>query len=407
MVYRLGADCLADIACRSGNRVALSIASRVDPGNARVLYGLALKSHYSLKRPELDKAICLYKLALGRDPFYAQAWYQMALACRLAGKNSDAGDDMARYEMLRGTYEADLWNIGVFRLDGGQEDLAAAAFRRCIELRPDSEAGVSGLFLLMNTPQSYMAEKVLPRTAEAYSGYMDYLLGSRRTDDALSFFRLSSGFVSPDRLASLCRLLIADRRSEEAWDFWRQFLGGAREAGVGGPGAGDPVMINGGFERPVGAEDETCFGWRARRGPGLDLSYDGNVRAEGKRSLHIAFDGRREPGFWLWQYIRVKPDSSYELKAEIRTRNVITAGGIYLEVWNQACGGYYARTAALRGTADWREMQLEFKTPMGCRLLKAGILRQEALKLDLQAPSDVWVDDVRISPFPPPAELKK
>ena len=401
IVYRLSADFLADIACRSGGRSALEIASSGAPGNARVLYELALKSHYSLASPGLDKAIGLYRRAVGRDPFYAPAWYQMALACRLAGKNRDADAAISRYEMLRNSYEADLWNIGIFRLEAGEEDQAAACFRRCIELSPDSEAGVAGLFLIMNTPQNYMVQKVLPRTTEAYSGYMDYLLGSGMANEALSFFRLSQGLVSADRSASLCRLLISGGRYDEAWDFWRRFLGGAGSTGIGGMADGGTVIINGGFEGPLEEREETCFGWMARQERGFDFSYDGNIRTGGKRSLHIRFDGSRGPGLWLWQYIRVVPNRSYELKADIRTRGIKTASGIYLEVRSRACGGYHERSAALRGTGDWRKLSLAFRAPDGCRLLKAGIARDSALKLDQPAPSDAWVDDIRISVLPP------
>ncbi len=390
IIYRLGADAMADMACRSGNSLALKIASFTSPGDARVCYNLALKGQYSLKRPEPDRAIGLYRLAVLRDPLYARAWYQMALACRLSGRHRDAGAAISRYEELRGTYGQDLWDIGIFRLEDGEEDRAAADFKRCIELRPGAVAGVSGLFLLLNTPQGYMAEKVLPRTSVAYNGYIDYLLGSDMADSALSFLRFSHGLVGLDRKAALCRLLLAQGRIDEALDFWRHLPGG------GDCGSG-PAMANGGFERPLGKRADACFGWVAQDGPGFTLSYDGSRRTEGKRSLHVRFNGHRGQGFLLWQYIIVAPARSYELKADIRTKNVVTASGIRLEVWSQACRGYYARSPQLRGTGRWRELSVAFQAPRGCRLLKAGIARDGPLKLDRTDRSDLWIDNVRVS----------
>ncbi len=410
IIYRLGADVLADIACGSGNSVALKMASSADPGDAAVVYDLALKSHYSLTKPDLDRAIGLYRRAVGRDPFYAPAWYQMALACRLAGRDREAGEAIKRYEFLGRSYAADLWNIGVFRLGAGEADRAAACFKRCIELDPESERGISGLYLLMNTPQSYIAEKVLPRTKRAFSGHLDYLLGSGRADDALSFFRLAgSAGIGKEPItravsACLCRQLIAEGRYDEAWDFWRAVLGGVKYADAGGTGDGKTIIVNGGFEEPIAESREACFGWMARRQPGLEFSYGGNTgrhgRHEGGRGIHIRFDGRSGLGLQLSQYVRAAPNRSYELKADIRTENIITASGIYLEVRSRACGGYYARSEALRGTGDWRVLSLVFKIPPGCRIFRAGIARDAALELDPRAQSDIWIDNVSISAFP-------
>ncbi len=390
IIYRLGADAMADIAYRSGNRLALKIAAFAS-GDAPVSYKMALKDQYSLRGPKLGEAIGLYRRAVLRDPLYARAWYQLALACRLSGRYPDASGAIARYEALRGTYERDLWDIGIFRLEAGEEDRAAAAFKRCIELRPDAVAGVSGLSLLLNIPQGYMVKKVLPRTSRAYNGYMDYLLESGMADPALSFYRLSRGLVGRERRAALCRLLLAQRRYDEAWDFWRN------SPDAGGKGMPGTVVINGGFERPISETADACFGWIVPDGRGFAFSYDGSERTQGKRSLHVRFSGRRGPGFMLWQYMMVSPGRSYELKADIKTRNVITASGVYLEVWSRACGGYYERSPQLRGTGQWRELSANFRAPRGCRLLRAAIVRDAPLKLDHTGRSDMWVDNVRVS----------
>ncbi len=401
VICRLGADALAGLACGPGNRIALNFAYHASYGNAEVLYNLALRNHYSLTKPEPGRAVRLYRLAVGRDPFYAPAWYQLALACRLTGRDREADEAIRRYEALGHSYAADLWNIGVFRLEEGEAEQAAADFKKCIELNPGFQAGVSGLYLLMNTPQIYMAEKVLPRTRDAYSRHLDYLLASGKADDALTFIRLAGnrhtggGLIARDRAASLCRLLIKNGRYAEAWDFWRQFFSGGQKQKQ--DDARDAAIINGGFEEPVAASEEACFGWVAQQAPGLAISYDVHNRTEGKRGLHIRFDGSRGPGLQIWQYVRVSPNRSYELKADVKAKNVSTAGGVFLEVWNQECGGFYTRGAALRGTVDWREVSLAFRAPAGCRLLKVGIARDAALKLDPTVQSGVWIDNVEIA----------
>ncbi|MDA8171024.1 MAG: hypothetical protein M0Z48_04250 [Nitrospiraceae bacterium] len=407
--YRLGADALAELAYRSGDIRVLRLAALLDPGKADVFYRLALDSHYGLADRDLNKAISYYKKALVKNPFYMDAWYQLAQACQSSGRRSLAARAIGNYETMGLHSCDDLWRAAVFHLINGGHLVSGGnpapayqiasyqiapdhqidnALRRCLDLDPESRDKVYGLLLLMGTREDH-AVKILPRTKEAYSDYMDYLVNLGGADDALAFWKQAGHkLIGGDAATGLCRLLLADRQPDTAWDIWRQSHGAPARAD------GPAVIVNGGFGEDIGKT--ACFGWSASLGPGVDFSYDKSAEAGGDRSLLIRSDGREGSYVQVWQPVIVKPGRSYELAADVKTDNIITAGGVYLGVYGPDCGEFFLHTGELRGTNPWRTLTLDFRPPQGCRIVEVSLIREKPLRLDPKEPSSVWLGNVRI-----------
>ncbi len=409
IVYRLGADTLAEFACRSGNSRALRFASICCPGDASVFYRIAFESHYSLAGRDINRAIVFYKKALVKNPFYADAWYQLAQASQSVGQKAFAARAIRNYEILGRSSCEDIWRAAVFHLiDGGRISGAPAAAddrpglfdsrfdsvyayaRQCFGIGPESRDRVYGFFLLTGAPEDRVI-KALPRTKEAYSEYMQYLIKRGGTDEALAFWRQADHrLIGEDAANALCRTLLADAQPETALGIWRQLPGGGQGEN---PADGSAVIVNGGFGEDI--KGRACFGWTAAAGPGVDFSYSRGPNAGG-RSLLIRSDGREGSYLRLWQPVIVAPGHSYELAAEIKTENIVTAGGIYLGVSGPGCGRFFLASGEVRGTNPWQTLSLDFRVPRGCWLIDVSLARNEPLKLDPKEPSAIWVDKVRI-----------
>lgn len=388
IIYRLGADALDEYACKSGDAEALGLAARAAP-NAGVYLGLAAVNGYSLTSPDMSKAINYCRKAIRAAPLYDAPWYQLAFACQSAGDRRQAEAALDRYAALGRFCSSDMWNAGVFRLVAWADaDGAAAYFRRSIELAPASVARAGAIYLSMGASQDYIVKHLLPPSKDVYSRYMRYLVRRGGAEEALSFWRLGRGFIGSGEAASLCELLISRGLYDEAWDEWRQCSGNRAQRSWR-----DATIVDGGFEGQV--NQKSCFGWVAEKRPGVDI-LPGRRNDGADRGLLVRFDGQEAPGLQIWQFVRVTPGRSYELSAEIKTENIITASGVFLAVGNPRCG-FYAQSGQVKGTGKWRSVSIDFRAPPGCPLLMAAIARKNALKLDPKEDSAAWVDDVRMT----------
>ena len=388
MLYWLGADALAEFACRSGGGGALRLASCCFPCRAAVFFRRGLRSQYDLEDRDFDRAMVFYEKALKKNPFYAGAWYQLAVAGQCTGRQALAERAMENYEALGPENFSVFWNAAVFRLSyEGASGGAAADMRKCLVIEPASGRRVYGLARLMGLPDGFIMNCVLPRTENAYSDYLVYLVKLGGANEALSFWRQAGrGLISPGAACGLCRMLVAGGRPDAAWKMWQEYTGADS-----GPADG-AVIVNGGFDDDI--KKDSCFGWIADMGTRAVFSYDGGG---GERDLHVRFDGGRGSWMRVWQPVIVVPGRSYELSAVVKTAGVITACGLYLDVSAPECGGFYARSQGARGTSPWNTLSVRFRVPDGCRMLYASITRDRPFRLDPAGPSAVWVRDVRIS----------
>jgi len=98
----------------------------------------------------------------------------------------------------------------------------------------------------------------------------------------------------------------------------------------------------------------------------------------------------------VFQYVPLKPNHKYLLKAEVKTKALTTKSGIKLEVVGIG-PALYAASEPLTGDSDWTELTVPFRTPGQS---KAGIIRfrrERTDKYDRFISETVWIDNVRIT----------
>ena len=154
------------------------------------------------------------------------------------------------------------------------------------------------------------------------------------------------------------------------------------------------LITNGGFE----AEQITGggFDWRIPRVAGAEISLDPSVACEGKNSLRIRFNGKENVDFQhLYQYVPLKPETHYLLKAHVKTKGVTTKSGLMLEV-SGVGPAFYGTSNALTGDNDWTELTVSFQTPAESQGGIVRVRRPATSKFDRLIAGEVWLDNVQL-----------
>jgi len=138
------------------------------------------------------------------------------------------------------------------------------------------------------------------------------------------------------------------------------------------------------------------FDWRIEPVRGAEVSFDHTIAFEGKRSLKISFNGKENVDFaHVFQYVSLKPNQRYSLKAHLKTKALTTRSGIKLEIMGIG-PAFYGSSEALTGDNDWREVSISFETPKKSQGGVVKIRRERTDKFDRFISGAVWLDNVRI-----------
>jgi hypothetical protein len=167
--------------------------------------------------------------------------------------------------------------------------------------------------------------------------------------------------ANPQIARSIALGLFQQRHFPEALEFSRQL-------GLD-PDARPSTVTNGSFEKGVGQQEDSRFGWLITRGDSkLDISTDSSVRHEGARSLKVSFRNYVKPELYnLFQTIVVEPGMSYRLTFWVRTENLKSSGGPRIEIVNANDDKIFAMSKPFDiGSNDWQEYQVDFRTPDNC-----------------------------------------
>ena len=149
------------------------------------------------------------------------------------------------------------------------------------------------------------------------------------------------------------------------------------------------------------SEQEKGFGrgfdWKIENVTGAEVSYDSSIAYEGKKSLKIVFNGKENVDFrQVSQFVPLKSDTEYILKAYMKTKGIATRSGLKIEVLgiNQ---GTYQGSEPLIGDNDWKEMVASFRTAANSPGGLVRIRRERTDKFDRFISGTVWIDNVQLT----------
>lgn len=177
---------------------------------------------------------------------------------------------------------------------------------------------------------------------------------------------------------------------DEAYQIWLNTLPRARLADVG-------FVFNGGFEFPASAMG---FDWLPSTAPARQAGHEvvlvPTAGAAGKRALRVSYNGRRQQGPAIRQYLAA-PAGRYELSGLARPDSIKAGRGVH---WTLRCvergeaGRAIAASERFVGSSEWRRFTVDVTIEPRC----AGqLLQLEAVGADAGAAfveGTVWFDEL-------------
>jgi hypothetical protein len=172
----------------------------------------------------------------------------------------------------------------------------------------------------------------------------------------------ASDAAAPAAAACVVDKLRAASQWELAYHLWLNLIPRTHRGKLG-------FVFNGGFELPPGPAG---FDWRLQQGRERQTGHEAAIvratGAEGQRALRVAYNGNRQSGLPIRQYLALPP-GRYELTGMVRLEAVKAARGIN---WTVRCmegdkpKRILARSERFFGSGPWRSFAMDLEIDGSC-----------------------------------------
>mgnify|MGYP001599058758 FL=1 len=392
---------LAERSAENLQKKDLEKAIRYSPNNAdyHYLFGRTLESDLELL--DLKSAIESYRRSLRLNPLDSRAWIALARAYEGLGMEKEADQAISKAIKTNPTDPRLRWEAGIFYLLRERIDRAFENLKVYLLLEPGKQDLVYDLCERIKVERRYILRDLIPPFYSYYKPYLSYLISHRNLNDAREVWKVISGmkeWIEKGLYLRYIDFLISLSEYNEARQVWTAFL---KDFGLNNPESeGNEILWNSGFERELTGGG---FDWRLGKAEGVKIFIDNDVHREGLKSISMVFDGKHNPDLVAASQVTLlKPNTTYTLKGYIKTENLTTTNGIFIDITghNQATGscekGLYKATDTVTGTNHWKEVQADFMTPPDCYAGIISIKRQKSTKFDNKIGGNAWVDKITI-----------
>jgi hypothetical protein len=368
-------------------------AIRLNPTNPDPFYRLGLFYQWDFHNIDLEESFRHFKRAIERNPLEQQYYLNLAKILYRMGEWDASEEALEKAILVFPTGYQGRWTSGNLLLQQGALEKAIPHFTYILAHYPNRSGLVYDvLFRAMNNTE-FILERLVPKDPLSMDQYLAYLydIGDRESAQKAWETKASYGFKS-DRPQTLRHIefLIAHGDLREAFEVWKARL---REEGLFLPSDGN-LMTNGGFEK-----DQILgggFDWKIVDVPGASVSFEHQEAFEGRSSLKIVFDGKENIDFQhIFQYVALKPNRDYVLRACMKTQAVTTKSGFKIEIIG--VGPAFCRASeSLIGDNGWKELVVPFRTPDQSQGGVVRARREKTDKFDRFISGTVWIDHVRL-----------
>jgi tetratricopeptide (TPR) repeat protein len=377
-------------------------ASKLDPDNAEYHIQLGRLYEYLPISSQPEKAMEEFRRAAELSPYDPEVWINLGGAAEFAGNVSQAEEFLRKADYLAPRIPLYQWPIGNFFLLHGNAREAFGHFKMLLAgTRQYDQITFHTAWKASGDPEQIL-QQLIPENLPAEFSYLQYLVANKQFPETRAVWKrilTSPGEFRPDQVSSYIDNLIANRLPQEAFDVWQdlQTKGLVRFAALR---TDQDLITNGDFEDDL---LNLGFGWRISPVEEMYAGLDASTYYSPGHALLIQFSGKQNFDYrQAYQYVKVKPGTSYRLQAFMKTDGITTDSGPRLEVrdaYDPSALDKY--TADLTGTTEgWTSLLLDFKTGPDTELLVVSLTRLPSQKLDNLIAGKVWLDDVRLTPLP-------
>ncbi len=376
------------------SKESLLKAIRLNPSNPDPFYRLGIFYQWDFRNIDLKESLKYLRKAIERNPLEQQYYLNLAkILYRMGEKNASEQALEKAILVFPASYQG-RWVSGNLLLQQGVLEKALPHFTYILTHYPNRSSLVYDVLFRAINDTDFILEKLVPKDASSMNQYLVYLyeIGDKESAKKAWEKRASYG-IKNGRTETLRHIefLIAHGDLNEAFQVWGTRL---REEGLSTPSDGN-LITNGGFETKeiLGGG----FDWKMINVPGAEVSFDHSVAFEGKKSLKIAFNGKENVDFrHVYQFVALKPNSEYVLKAHMKTNAVTTKSGLKIEI-SGVGPSFYGASESLIGENGWRELMVVFRTPSQSQGGVIRVRREKTDKFDRFISGTVWIDNVSLT----------
>jgi hypothetical protein len=391
---------VAQVVARKPSVGDYQLAIKLDPGNEEYHLQLGRLYEYVPSTEQPQMAAAEFRRAAELDPNDPQPWIDLAAAAEFQGDISQAGKYLREADDLAPRLPDYQWPIGNFYLLHGD---TAEAFRHFKVVL----AGETGKYNMPIFSTAWKAsgdpatilKDLIPNVFGAEMSYIWYLMDHQKYVDTMPVWdRIAAGpsDFTPEEVSSYIEGLIDAHEVGNALQVWTDL----QKKGIVRYATPKPVgnlVTNGDFEDKILGMG---FDWRISSIAGTYAGVDTSNYHSPSHSLLVGFTGKQNLDYrQVYQYIPVKPSTSYRLQAFMMTDGITTDSGPRLEVrdaYNPAALDVLS-PSMIGDSNGWTPIQLDFKTGPKTNLLLLSLTRLPSQKFDNLIAGKVWLDDVSLT----------
>ncbi len=365
----------------------LRSAARYDSRNAAYAYLLGRYYDLDVRNPDQEKALFYYRKALALAPLQPDAWVGLCRVLHRTGKDAEAEFALERAVRLNPSDAQLMWEAATFWLMGDKVDKAVQALSRFIVIEPEAQSSAYDLCWRLGLGNDYLLRNFVPRRYSYQSGYLGYLIRTKRPAEAEEVWKvIDRNRLDKDLFLSYVNFQIENDRYGTADSAWKEVA--TRASGMK---KNEPITLiwNPDFEAEI---MNGGFDWVVNETAGADVFIDDSVHVTGNRSLGVSFNGTQNMDLtFAQQVVRLRPQTKYSLRAYVKTDS-LTTNGIFVEVSGYHCSGLDSRSDTVGGTNFWKQVAVDFSTPPDCEAAVLKIRRERSNKLDNKIEGTAWID---------------
>ena len=369
-------------------------ASRINPSNPDPFYRLGLFYQWNIREIDLKESLHYLSKAIERNPLGQEYWLNVAKIFQGMGEIKASERALDNAILLYPAGYHGRWVTGNLLLQAGAFEKAIPHFSYILAHYPGQSPIVYDVLKKVVTDSNFILERLVPKDPASFRQYLSYLYETGDKESAQKAWQKKEAYAyHPDRNETLRHIefLIYHGELNEAFFIWK---GRLQEEGLPIPSDGN-LITNGGFEKEkfLGGG----FDWKIGTVSGAEISTDPSISFEGKRSIKVVFNGKENVDFvHIYQFVPLKPNTEYVLKANMKTQGITTKSGLRIEI-SGVSGHFRKESDSLMGDNEWKELMVAFRTPAQTQGGLVRVRRNSIDKFDRFISGTVWIDNIRLT----------
>lgn len=368
------------------------------PSNAEAWDRLGRFRQWNFADPDPAAAVRDYERAvrdLPQSPYY---WMDLATAYEQTGRVSEADAAFQRAVTNYPVSGEVAWQYGNFLLRENQVQKGLEEVHRAVAADPLLIPLAISRVWVSTRDVDVLLDRVVPPNPHAYFQALDFFQAANDADASLAVWNKLLGLNQPFEFRDTFPLLdelIASGRATDAEKVWLEAI---HACGIPyEPQLDSSLIWNGRFTQPFA---NGGLGWRWGAPVGVAINFDDARVAGPARSVRLDFGGGNNTDLESpFQYVPVRPNSSYQFRGYLKTEAVTTESGIRFEISDPSHTGVVeVTTQNLTGTHPWTEAEADVVTGPNTHFLVVKLFRPPSSLFENKLSGTAWIADVSLTP---------